>query len=43
MAAADLFDAGDGACYRGRFARVLAVVAADPGVRLRRGRGAGCG
>ncbi len=33
-AAADLFDAGTVRAIAGRFARVLAVVAADPGVRL---------
>src|SRR5262249_49174771 len=35
LAAADLFDEVTAQAIAGRFARVLAVVAADPGVRLR--------
>ena len=43
LAAADLFDAATAAAVAARFARVLAVVAADPAVRVREVGGAGRG
>ena len=43
LAAADLFDERTAAAVAARFGRVLAAVAADPAVRLRQVRGAGCG